>query len=370
MTWAVWWKGALLGAAIWSLLRALPRLSAAQRFQVWALYLLGLPLLVFLPTVGLPALTIHASAGPAVATAIRKVAAGLPLYWAVTGLLALWFVWCRFAASRIWNRARGTDSLRYSDEISGPVACGLFRTRTLLPLDAEEWSQETLAQVLAHERAHGRRFDIAGDLIGSLAVALCWLQPFAWLALRELRREREWACDDLVLDAGLDRIEYAQTIYKFAAESSLQPAMAGGGRGNLEDRMKHLLNMNAPRRKATLLSATLATLALVALAVTMPMLSVAQEKAKKYDVAPKVTYKVEPNYTEDAKDRQVAGVVVLKITVRTNGAADDIAIVRSLDPDLDAKAIEAVKQWRFEPAMKDGQAIDVDATIEVNFKLI
>ncbi len=370
MTWAFWWKGALLGAAVWGVLRALPRLSAAQRFQVWALYLVSLPLLGLLPTAGLAALTIRATAGPAVATAMRTTAAGLPLYWSVAALLSIWFLWRRFAASRIWMRARGTASLRYSDEISGPVAYGLFRTLILLPLGAEEWPQETLDQVLAHERAHGRRFDIAWDLLGSLAVALCWMQPFAWLALRELRREREWACDDLVLDEGLDRIEYAQTIYKFAAESSLQPAMAGSGRGNLEDRMKHLLNMNAPRRKATLLSAILATVGLVALATIMPMLSVAQEKTKKYDVAPRVTYKVEPQYTEDAKDRQVAGTVILKVTVRTYGGADNVAIVRSLDPDLDAKAIEAVKLWRFEPAMKDGQQIDVDATIEVNFKLM
>ena len=341
---------------------------------MWALYLISLPLLGLLPASALPTITIHAAAGSGIvktfAQTLRAASSGFPIYWALAVVLMCWFLFRRYAASQIWRRARGTESLRYSDEISGPVACGFARTRILLPLGAEDWSPETLKQVLAHEQAHGTRFDIAWDLLGSLVVAVCWIQPFAWIALRELRREREWACDDLVLDLGLDRIEYAQTIYEFAAESSLQPAMAGSGRGSLEERMKHLLNINAPRRKVTLLSATLATLGLVAMAFTLPLLSLAQDKeAKPYDQPPRVAYKVEPQYTEGARDRKVAGTVILKVTVRTNGGADDIAIVRSLDPDLDEQAILAVKQWRFEPATKDGREVDVPATIEVNFKL-
>ena len=371
MTWALWSRGALLGVVIWGILRVLPRLSAAERFQVWALYLISLPLLGLLPGSVLPTIAFHTTAGSVVAKTMRTAASGFPIYWAIAMVLGIWFLLRRYAAWQIWRRARGTESLRYSDEISGPVAYGFTRTKILLPLAAEDWPPETLKQVLAHEQAHGKRYDIAWDLLGSLVVAFCWIQPFAWIALRELRREREWACDDLVLDLGLDRIEYAQTIYEFAAESSLQPAMAGSGRGNLEERMKHLLNINAPRRKVTLLSVILATLGLVAMAFTLPMLSLAQDKeAKPYDKAPRLTYKIEPQYTDDARDRQVAGTVILKVTVRTNGGADDIAIVRSLDPDLDEQAILAVKQWRFEPATKDGREIDVSATIEVTFKLL
>ena len=134
--------------------------------------------------------------------------------------------------------------------------------------------------------------------------------------------------------------------------------------------MKHLLNINAPRRKASTFSVILATLGLVAMAFTLPMLSLAQDKeAKPYDKPPGVIYKVEPQYTQSARDRQVVGTVILKVTVRTNGDAEDIAIVRSLDPDLDEQAILAVRRWRFVPATKDGREVDVSATIEVNFKL-
>lgn len=197
------------------------------------------------------------------------------------------------------------------------MACGFTRNQILLPLAAEDWSPETMKQVLAHEQAHGTRFDIAWDLLGPLVVAVCWIQPFAWIALRELRREREWACDDLVLDLGLDRIEYAQTISEFAATSSLQPAMAGSGRGNLEERMKHLLNINAPRRKVTLLSAILATLGSVAMASTLPMLSLAQDKeTKPYDKPPRVSYKVEPQYTEGAREVDVPATIEVNFKLK------------------------------------------------------
>jgi protein TonB len=44
-------------------------------------------------------------------------------------------------------------------------------------------------------------------------------------------------------------------------------------------------------------------------------------------------------------------------------------VVRSLDPGLDEKAIEAVSQWKFRPGMKDGVPVYVVATVEVNFQL-
>ena len=49
--------------------------------------------------------------------------------------------------------------------------------------------------------------------------------------------------------------------------------------------------------------------------------------------------------------------------------ARDITVVRSLEPGLDDKAVSAVQQWKFQPGAKDGQAVDVKATIEVNFRL-
>ena len=73
MTWALWCKGALLGVLIWGILRAIPRLSAAERFQVWALYLISLPLLGLLPASAMPTITIHTAAGSVVAKTVEAV---------------------------------------------------------------------------------------------------------------------------------------------------------------------------------------------------------------------------------------------------------------------------------------------------------
>lgn len=84
---------------------------------------------------------------------------------------------------------------------------------------------------------------------------------------------------------------------------------------------------------------------------------------------PKVLSKVDPEYTKEAKDAKIEGTVVFQMTVRPDGHAHDIRIVRSLDSGLDEKAREAIENWEFEPGKKDGKPVAVLATIEVNFKL-
>ena len=86
--------------------------------------------------------------------------------------------------------------------------------------------------------------------------------------------------------------------------------------------------------------------------------------------APRLTHKVEPEYTEEARDAKLQGTTVLTVEVWPVGRAHNIKIKRSLDPGLDGKAIEAIQQWRFEPGTKDGNPVKVAANIEVNFRLL
>ena len=79
--------------------------------------------------------------------------------------------------------------------------------------------------------------------------------------------------------------------------------------------------------------------------------------------------KVDPAYTKEATAAKIQGPVILTVVVGSDGVARDIQVKQSLDPGLDANAIVAVQQWKFQPGTKDGQATDVKATIEVNFKL-
>jgi len=86
--------------------------------------------------------------------------------------------------------------------------------------------------------------------------------------------------------------------------------------------------------------------------------------------APKVLFKKDPEYSEAARTAKLQGTVVLGIDVGTDGLAYNIHVIRNLGEGLDEKAIEAVSQWRFQPGMKNGQPVAVQATIEVNFRLL
>jgi TonB family protein len=63
------------------------------------------------------------------------------------------------------------------------------------------------------------------------------------------------------------------------------------------------------------------------------------------------------------------GTVVLWLVVGPDGRPRDIKVLRTLGLGLDEKAIEAVKNWRFEPAMKDGKPVSCMINVEVNFHL-
>jgi len=85
---------------------------------------------------------------------------------------------------------------------------------------------------------------------------------------------------------------------------------------------------------------------------------------------PSVIFKVEPEYSEEARKAKFQGTVVLFVVVDEKGNPRDLKVIRPLGLGLDQKAIEAVAKWRFKPGMKDGRAVAVQATIEVNFRLL
>ena len=86
--------------------------------------------------------------------------------------------------------------------------------------------------------------------------------------------------------------------------------------------------------------------------------------------APILLYKKEPEYSEEARKAKYQGTVTLYVEVDPSGRATNIRVLHSLGLGLDEKAIEAVKQWKFKPGMKDGKAVTVQASIEVNFRLL
>src|SRR5438034_335838 len=85
--------------------------------------------------------------------------------------------------------------------------------------------------------------------------------------------------------------------------------------------------------------------------------------------APKAIYQPEPEYSEEARKAKYQGTCVLWLIVGPDGKPRDIKVSRNLGMGLDEKAIQAVKTWKFEPAMKDGKPVAVEISVEVEFRL-
>jgi TonB family protein len=83
---------------------------------------------------------------------------------------------------------------------------------------------------------------------------------------------------------------------------------------------------------------------------------------------PRKTHDVSPSYPSAARTLQVQGVVILETTIGPTGEVVDVKVLRSV-PELDAAAIAAVEQWRYEPTLVDGVAVPVVMTVTVNFSL-
>jgi TonB family protein len=84
---------------------------------------------------------------------------------------------------------------------------------------------------------------------------------------------------------------------------------------------------------------------------------------------PRPTYTPEPEFSEEARYAGFQGVVVLKVVVRKAGNIVRIKLQRALGKGLDENAMEGVKQWRFDPATRNGQPVEVEMNIEVAFHL-
>ncbi|MEP6706129.1 MAG: TonB family protein [Pyrinomonadaceae bacterium] len=93
------------------------------------------------------------------------------------------------------------------------------------------------------------------------------------------------------------------------------------------------------------------------------------DKLYQNDEGGRMTQHVEPKYSDDARDKNIEGTVLLAATIDPNGVPQDIQVTKPLFPSLDANAVEALRQSRFRPYMKDGQPISKRITVEMHFSV-
>jgi len=85
--------------------------------------------------------------------------------------------------------------------------------------------------------------------------------------------------------------------------------------------------------------------------------------------APLLLLRVDPAYSEAARTVHAEGVVVLEAVISATGAVENVRVLRSAHPLLDAAAVRAVGEWRYQPATLNGRAVRVYLTVTVSFAL-
>jgi len=85
--------------------------------------------------------------------------------------------------------------------------------------------------------------------------------------------------------------------------------------------------------------------------------------------APVVLFAPEPEFSEEARKAKVAGNVLVYLQVDVNGRPTHVRVLKGIGLGLDEKAIEAVRLYKFKPAMENGHAVPVEMNVEVNFQI-
>lgn len=134
-----------------------------------------------------------------------------------------------------------------SAETQVPMTWGSRWPVILLPEDAHDWPSERRRAVLLHELAHVVRFDCLVQWLTTIICALYWIHPAVWYAASRLRRERERACDDHVLNAGMSARAYAAELFDVArahdgTRFAAAAALAMADRSELEGRLLALMD--------------------------------------------------------------------------------------------------------------------------------
>jgi GWxTD domain-containing protein len=288
------WEGALIAAMLWVMLAALRRAPAQARYLA-ACAALAAMAASFLATAletgatgapGAPsfpaAFVLPAGSGNAGA------AAGMPrpfTTWAVaiwlTGVIVLlarraggWLAARRMMArgavaadqdcAALLDRARRRAGMARAVTLfesalaTTPAVMGWLRPVILAPAG---WllclPPEQAEAVLLHELAHIRRHDYLVNLLQSVIEDVLFYHPAVWWVGREIRRERENCCDDLVIEWGGDRRSYARTVASLEGLRAGEPALAATG-GSLADRIRRLLRpVEGPRASAAPLVAAM-----------------------------------------------------------------------------------------------------------------
>jgi bla regulator protein blaR1 len=299
---------------------------------------------------------------------------------------------------------RSPISLRSSQASLEPGIFGIVRPLLLWPAGISQHLQDAHVEaILAHEVQHVRRRDNLAAAMHMVVEAIFWFHPLVWWLGARLVEERERACDEAVLRLGNPPEIYAESILKtceFCVASPLA-CVSGVTGADLKQRIVRIMTQRSADKLGFLKKLLLVAMGTGAVAVPIvaglikaPAATAQSTRANMdktpmmmrsasnhvtdpqqiYHVggdvtAPELAFAPDPEYTEKARRAKYQGVCVISTVVDAQGNPTRVQVVRHLGMGLDMKAVEAVKKYRFKPAMHFGKPVAVAVNIEVNFKV-
>jgi TonB family protein len=278
--------------------------------------------------------------------------------------------------------------IRLSDEVRGPVTFGLRRPVVLLPPRCADDES-----ILCHELLHIRRHDWALVLAEECIRALFWFHPLVWWALAEIQLAREETVDREVVRILSCRGRYLEALLSIARSQAgldLAPAPLFLKKRHLQQRVASLMkevSMSRTRLQFSLAgcAAVIATAGWLGVRA-FPLEAAADDpppnaqqqsqdstRPKRIRVggniqAGNLIKKVTPKYPPEAKAAGIEGKVRLHVIIAEDGSVEDVDLIEGEQILADA-AIPAVRQWLYRPTLLNGEPIEVETVVDVNFTL-
>jgi len=400
-------------------------------WRLLLLVVLLLPLFtaVWQPKAPLPTLAIDGLTVEAVVATTLPAAAQTFDWWmvisavAVVALLALlrlviglaYLNRCRLEAAplepppmpirAVQRRLRLSTPFLVSRRFPVPITFGWLRPAVIVPETFRELSADEQEGVACHELLHVRRRDWPITVLEELLRAVVWFHPAVWILLPKIALSREQVVDEGAVRLTGKRRQYLDALWRVVctdqrhANALVVPLL---GRSHLVERvawLKKEKSMSKSRivMSVLVLAVSVAVAGLVGASVfpaasgttmmivppAVPDGSKLEEKDAEGDklktvskdsecdeiTHPEAIQKVNPKYPEEARKAKIMGIVIVETVINENGTVDDIEVVESPDESLSEAAVEAVRQWTFEPALCDGRPVGVYYNVTLKFHL-
>ena len=157
--------------------------------------------------------------------------------------------------------------LKSHPEVVVPLTWGFRKPIVLFPDGAGAWTDDERSSALYHELSHIKRADFLAMLLVRTSLALFWWNPLCWIVYREILKEQEIACDELVLRAGIRPSTYAASLLAFRRSAGFRWSPSAAllgivGRSSFEGRLAAIL-----KQKLTLMEVKMKTKIMLALAL-------------------------------------------------------------------------------------------------------